>query len=290
MCYVFLFFIIMICDKHNFNLECNICNKFRPSFDVFSYENGEEFTHINEDSSVLFFILSGKVMVNGVNCSNLYVEAENMFLLPKKSTYYVSSCNHTDIVTCELSRNVNLCNKYSFQNLYKEINHDEIDRSFKVMEIKERLVGMLEHLRLLFGDGLRCTRYQEAKRDELLILLRGYYTKTELAELFYPILFDNIDFGDFVLQNYMNVKDYKELADMMGMSQITFSRRFMESFRESPGKWLEKKKAEAIYIDIRMTHLPLADIADKYNFSSNAYFSTFCKRHFGKSPRELREC
>lgn len=43
-----------------------------------------------------------------------------------------------------------------------------------------------------------------------------------------------------------------------------------------------------VYKDITMTDIPFSELADKYSFSSPAYFATYCKKTFGRNALELR--
>ena len=66
-------------------------------------------------------------------------------------------------------------------------------------------------------------------------------------------------------------------------------RRFKETFHEPAYKWLLAHRSEDILKDILMTKIPFSVIADKYEFSSQAYLVSFCKKNFGKTPSELRK-
>ena len=44
---------------------------------------------------------------------------------------------------------------------------------------------------------------------------------------------------------------------------------------------------EKLFRDILMTNMSISELAEKYKFTTN-YITTFCRKHFGKSPKELR--
>ena len=46
---------------------------------------------------------------------------------------------------------------------------------------------------------------------------------------------------------------------------------------------------ESIINDIVLTQIPFSELSYKYSFSSPAYFTLFCKKHWGKAPNELRK-
>lgn len=119
-------------------------------------------------------------------------------------------------------------------------------------------------------------------------MFRGYYTKEDLAHFFYPVLSANWDINSFVLNHYKKVNDVSELANMAHLSLVTFNRHFKKAFGETAARWLEKRRAEDLLREIRLTKKSFTEIALEFRFSSSAYLTTFCKRHFGKTPKELR--
>ena len=88
---------------------------------------------------------------------------------------------------------------------------------------------------------------------------------------------------------YRKVRSIKELAERANLSLSTFNRRFQEAFQKSPQEWMTVRKTEDILKELVMTSLPFLEIAEKYNFSSVSYLTAFCKKHFGKTPAELRK-
>ena len=85
-----------------------------------------------------------------------------------------------------------------------------------------------------------------------------------------------------------NPNDVNELADMAHLSLVTFNRHFKKAFGETAARWLEKRRAEDLLREIQLTRKTFAEIALEFRFSSPAYLTTFCKRHFGKTPKQLR--
>ena len=178
--------------------------------------------------------------------------------------------------------------RFTLENLPKLIDFSTIQHKYTVLLIRERIMQFIDSLILCLNDGLGCRHFHQLKQKELALLFRGYYNKEELAHFFYPILSENMDFKELVLANYTYAKDMESIAERMNLSPTTFNRRFKKNFGESFAQWQEKRKADDILREIRMTDKTFSEIANEYNFSSPAYFTTFCKRNFGKSPTEIR--
>jgi len=80
------------------------------------------------------------------------------------------------------------------------------------------------------------------KQQELLLVLRGIYTKNELIEFFQLVSSSWNSFEEFVLNNYKKVNTVKEFAELYCTSERSFSRKFKHCFNESPYRWMQKKK------------------------------------------------
>lgn len=106
--------------------------------------------------------------------------------------------------------------------------------------------------------------------------------------MFDPLIAADDDFKSRVLAIYPKVSTTKELMGELKMSPATFKRKFQSSFNISPKQWLIQKKKEKLFRDIVMSNLPIAEIAEKYDFTVN-YVTSFCKKYFGKTPTELRQ-
>ena len=81
------------------------------------------------------------------------------------------------------------------------------------------------------------------KQQEVLLVLRGYYTKKELFTFFSSILGHAGHFEDFVMDNYRKVKSVKEFAGLYCTSERSFNRKFRDCFKESPYQWMQKKES-----------------------------------------------
>ncbi len=239
--------------------------------------------------SLLVYVVSGSIVVSWENHQKRKAVAGEMLFLPNNS--FVSESGDDCFVTLifRVDMDLNMCNRFNLENLLKQTDITKDMYDFPVLKANDRLSRFFSLLLDCLSDGLRCIHFMLAKRNELLLLLRAYYTKEELALLFYPILSTNLDVKNFVMSNYYKVKDTKELASLANMSMVTFNRHFKKVFGESAARWFEKQKAESILREIEQTNKTFQEISDQYDFSSPSYLVTFCKRHFKKTPKEIRD-
>ena len=258
------------------------------NFRVIHFQESSIPQAINVDRSVIIFLLKGEVVVNCNNFRNKVHKEGEIALLPRNSCCFIKVIKECTLISCSFVQNIDFCNRFSFQKL-TEFIPKKYTYNFMFLPIKERLSEFLTLLRHCLDDKMSCGHFHELKEKELFILLRAYYPKEELAMFFFPLLGKDIDFKDFVLNNCLEVADLNEFAQRANLSIDTFKRRFKETFGETAHKWIAQRKSEFIYQDLLLTDKSFADIAHEYKLSSQSYLSAFCKKHFGKSPQEIRD-
>lgn len=157
------------------------------------------------------------------------------------------------------------------------------------LPLHRRLSEMLMPVPALLSGHRYCPHYYDLKVEELFIYLNELYTRDQLVRLFAPLLGGQQGFKALVLSNFRKTDSVRELAEMLGYTVVTFTRRFAEAFGESPAHWLRERRKESILQDIRLTSATFTELAYKYGFSSSAYFTAFCRRNWNATPSELRQ-
>lgn len=211
-----------------------------------------------------------------------------MFLLPKNKQITTFARKATTLLLCSFTNDLKLCSCFSIQQLSHFISESTCQNPY-CLKLDIRLQSFFSLLVDCLKEGLGCIHYHQIKRDELFLYLRAGYTKEELALFFYPVLGQNLEFKDFVLMNSRKIFDVKNFALQANMSLSTFNRRFKETFNETAKNWLLLRKQEFVKRDVALSNLSFSEIAEKYKFSSTSYLDTFCKKYFGKTPKEIRK-
>ena len=258
-------------------------------FKRYSFKKGKRLPDLLMDHSSIVFVLEGVILMHCGPFLDRRVEERNMFFLPNNVLCSGEVLEDTELLSCVFDKDTQVCNRFMLENLVKLDGFGSIRYDFDTLSIRGRLWEFVRFLVECLDDGLGCRHFHQMKRQELALLFRGYYTKEELARFFYPILSENMDFRESVLACFREANSLEEIARRMNLTPVTFNRRFKKTFGEPYAQWLEKRKAEDILRDILITNKTFSEIADAYGFSSAAYFTTFCKRHFGKSPSEIRQ-
>lgn len=250
---------------------------------------GKHFTMEKLEHPTLVFLLSGEMILSMPPVVGQKVNGRQLFLAPTGSNFYGETITDLSIFICSFDRNMDLRNRFPIEQLQKHVKPDtqRENKQLTLLPIHDLLFRELEVTRESVYAGLSCMHYQHFKKEIIFIKLRTFYDKERLAALFAPILGLDNDFKDRVLRLYSQIETAQELMDRLNMSPTVFKRKFRESFGNSARQWLIQKKKENVFRDIVMTHITIAELADKYRFTVN-YMTTFCQKHFGKSPTQLR--
>lgn len=258
------------------------------TFKVLQFTKRQDSHLIEVEHSVIVFLLEGEALITCNNYKDQIQKAGEMVLLPRNSSCYVTVLEDSTILSCSFVQNIDFCNRFSFEHLSNFLP-DKYVYKFEKLPVREALNVFFTLLKCCLDDGLSCVHYHELKQKELFLMLRAYYTKEELATFFYPLLGKDMGFKDYVMANYLSIKDIPDFARQMNLGVDTFKRRFKEAFGEPAHKWISQRKSELIYRDLVVSEKTFTEIATEYGFSSQAYLSTFCKKYFDKSPQELRD-
>ena len=236
--------------------------------------------------SEIFFILDGRCRITFGPVKNLVLEKSQAILVAVGNHYTMEMLDDCDMFVCRIEPGVQLCETFSLKNLFPEKH--KVKRSFSVLEMNERIWSYMNHTVKCLDEGLRCTKFLQMKATELMYMFRAYYSKETLAEFFYPMLNDDLQFARTVLDNCMEVKSKSDLAALTHLSPSRFGAKFKEVFGVSPYRWLLDRKSEKIYYELNYTDKPLKQISEEFHFSSVQHFNDFCKKQFGITPGQIR--
>lgn len=258
----------------------------KPVIEVVEMQKTERREEKSLTESIITFILKGKCWLSLNDFNAKEIQEGSIMLLPSGTDFIAVAKEDITAVSFRIGGKLQLCDRFPVEQLSGyEV---ELDSSFNPLVMNDKMIDYIYNLKSCIKSGLNCYHYLELKIKELFFLLRGYYSKTELAAFFFPLLGKDLNFSEYVLNNHYKVKTVQELASLSCYSLSAFNKRFKSTFGVSPYRWMKTQKAKRIYHEINGTEKTFSDISESYAFSSLSQFSDFCKANFGFPPGKIR--
>lgn len=273
---------------HAEHVDClNYISEHDEIFRYFELKEGAVCENNKKDTSILYFLLTGEIAISGNSCFLNVVGENQIILIPPKSKLVIQALKDSSFIQCSFKEQLNLCNCFPLTNLKPYSTKANYD--FTSLPITSQLQTFLTGMELYLKEGMFCRYFLELKKKELFFLFKAFYRKEDLATFFVFLIGKDLDFKRFVMNNYQNIKSIDEFAQLSNSSVSTFTRRFKDHFGESVHQWILNQKANKIYYEIKLSGKSFQEIANKYDFSSQAHFNRFCKSKYGKAPSEMRK-
>ena len=267
------------------HLSCrNYVSDYRCNFLYRDIKSGNQ-VDLEKQYNYLMFLLEGEVIVNCNEFVDRHFKKDDIFFMPRAAETKIIAATDCKLMVCVFDVMQNACEKFNLHSCWvisKDLKYD-----FQPIKIIPQVEAFLAHLIYCLNEGVKCEHFHSIMQQEMTLILRWFYPREQLAQLFYPILGQSIDFKAFVLDNHMKVKNSQELANLSMMGRSSFDIKFKAEFGMPPGQWMLKQKAKHIKIHMAMPGVNISDIMIKFDFNSATHFTRFCKQHFGCPPSEL---
>lgn len=136
------------------------------------------------------------------------------------------------------------------------------------------------------GAGKIAAEVANSKRRELLDIL------LQLDLSIGDVLFEQgqpqkIDLEAFMNRNYRFNVSIERFAFLTGRSRSAFKRDFKQLFRDTPNRWLIRKRLDEAYFLLTRQHAKPSAIYLDLGFENFSHFSYAFKKAFGKTPTQL---
>lgn len=264
------------------------CNHYRAEVGVgFVYKElkkGQEFTGRQISVHQLLFFLDGSCEIDYVPYTGRTFSGGEMILLPYHASFTGRVTENLRLLTMLFEAPLSGCDKLLLHSYdkFRAVCYD-----FQPTPIRYPLSGFFDLLVYCLRNGMSCAHLHEMKHRELFMLLRGFYTKMEIAYLFHEIINQSFDFRKFIYNNHMSVCTLNGLIALSNMSRSTFMRKFKKEFKETAYQWMLKQISLRIVQRLADPDVTIKEIMAQFGFTSYSNFNRFCKRHYDCSPREL---
>ena len=191
----------------------------------------------NESSFCVIFLLYGKLSVDYGN-NHIFLQQNEMVIIPQHIPNNITALEDSRLLLLFWNKDVKSCNRQFVESLFTSVS----EKGNHVLPIRTPLLEVLESVRTYLASKLQCRHMHCLKQQELLLVLRGIYTKNELIEFFQLVSSSWNSFEEFVLNNYKKVNTVKEFAEIYCTSERSFSRNLIHCINEIPYRWMQKKK------------------------------------------------
>lgn len=94
---------------------------------------------------------------------------------------------------------------------------------------------------------------------------------------------------EYVEAHYQEPISIPEIAGLVGLNEIYFSRFFKNNMGMTFLEYLNMVRLEKIYVDLLNTNIPIKDIQEKHGFYNDKVFRRMFKEVYGCTPREARK-
>ncbi|MGI6232271.1 MAG: helix-turn-helix transcriptional regulator [Prevotella sp.] len=137
-------------------------------------------------------------------------------------------------------------------------------------------------------------RSEEHPSKELMMLKleEAVLTLLQIKPQLGTALFDfaaplRVSVADFMEKNYMCDLSLEQFAHFSGRSLSSFKKEFADTFHETPGHWIVRRRLQEARHLMETTHEGASEIYDKVGFKNLSHFSTAFKREYGFAPSAL---
>ena len=254
----------------------------------FKYIKFDEGTNIEEEyahKNYLLFFLKGDFSVYCNQYCNHTFHNNEMVILPKSSMVKISAKAKSQMLAMAFDMPQSNCDKLLFQGLTSicadmEYNFDPIPIRYPLMPFLVTVIHCLK-------NELNCKHLHDVIQREFFFLLKGFYKKEEIGTLFHPIVGKELEFRDFVMQNYTKVSNLDELITQSNIGRTRFFIKFKEEFGMTAKQWMMKQLNKRILGKVTEPGICVKQLIEVCNFESEAQLYRYFKQQFQCTPKQL---
>ena len=135
----------------------------------------------NSKSSCALFMIQGQVNLDLGEFYEGEMEQGQMLYIPQSIKAQIESITGSRCILLFWDKHISTCDKLFLSSL--SIKENDTDTNDVILPIKKPLMNVLESVNLYLNARLLCRHMHLLKQQELLLVLRGFYTKKELEAM-----------------------------------------------------------------------------------------------------------
>lgn len=176
------------------------------------------------------------------------------------------------------------------KELPKIIEKNDCNEQSEVVVSKEVISRFIDSLEFYFQNPVLINDdLLELKIKELILLLIQSKNVCSIQELISDLYSSrSVQVKKVIdLHRYSNL-GIDELAKLCNLSLSSFKREFKKAFNDTPNNYITDQKLKRAKKLLRITEMPISEIAYGVGFNDPLYFTRTFKKKIGDSPTEYR--
>ncbi|MCY1134114.1 helix-turn-helix domain-containing protein [Bacteroides hominis] len=267
------------------------CNHYKSDytsrFKYLKLSTMDIFPPLNTCDNHILFIREGKIVINCGCFKNREFVAGDIILLPSFIANNITIMEYSRIIISSFDVPIESCDKLLIDKCCSLITPEEYD--FLPLRIKDTMGSFIDLIIIYLEDKINCEHLHELKQKEMFFNFKWYYSDKEQAILFHNLSIATYEFKRTILENYQNVSNTNEMAQLLSMSRRKFEIKFKEMFADTYANWVLKHISNKIAYKAVEPGVTVNDLMACGNFSSPTAFNRFCQKYFGCTPGKLIE-
>lgn len=238
------------------------------------------------NKNIILFFLKGNFTVSCNQYTDRRFLENEMILIPKSSVLKISGQDGSQLLFMMFDMPEECHDRHEMQ-LLADVKL-VLNYSFLPSSIRYPLTSFIEMVTYCLQNGMNHNAHLHClMHREFFLLLKGFYTKEEMIAFLHPIIGQDPDFRDFIMQNYLKVNNVEELILLSNMGRSRFYTKFKEAFGITAKKWMQKQISERILGKVVEPGICVKQLMETCGIESHTHFYRYFKQHFGCTPKEL---
>ncbi|MEF9930678.1 MAG: hypothetical protein RSC28_02300 [Bacteroidales bacterium] len=157
-------------------------------FSIQSLKKDEDFVLLDKEMHYIIFLQSGKMRLAFKNVGTKALLGGEMVYIPSNHDGKgFAEADSEFIVLGFDNKHLNLCDEFAIKDLLKycTVDTDQLSAS---LPIYPPMQMVLDSVRFYLNNKISCIHLHSIKQKEVFLILRTFYSRSENANLFAPIL------------------------------------------------------------------------------------------------------
>ncbi|WP_335966657.1 AraC family transcriptional regulator [Galbibacter sp. PAP.153] len=264
------------------SVSIQTCNLELEKDLVFYNETSEDFIHMS-------FLIEGEKIISLRGNNDVLNESQECYMARvEEFKGYVRLTGERPY------REVNISFPYSYlqQRGIMEVNDfKSYNDNHLVHPMSNEILTILAHIQETTLEGVSKRLFLEAKLLELLALQLNNYKNGQIQKSGVnqdKILKKLYAAKQFMLENLDQNYSIKEMSRKMALNEYIFKKEFKRVFGCSVNEFYSDKKMNKAKELLKVTQLPIYEIAGEVGYKNATHFSAAFKRAYGKTPKQFR--